>query len=182
MEYHEVITLKDGRECILRNGMGQDAQVVLDNFNLTHEQTDFLASYPDEKAFTLEQEEKYLREKAESPDEVEIIAIVDGVVAGTAGLDKISPREKVSHRIEFGISVDQAYWGLGIGRALLQACVACARRAGYAQVELDVVADNTRAVTLYESEGFVEFGRNPKGFRSRTTGWQELVLMRLELD
>ena len=25
-------------------------------------------------------------------------------------------------------------------------------------------------------------GRNPKGFRSRTTGWQALVLMRLELN
>ena len=25
-------------------------------------------------------------------------------------------------------------------------------------------------------------GRNPKGFRSRFSGWQELVLMRLDLD
>ena len=32
-----------------------------------------------------------------------------------------------------------------------------------------------------ESEGFVQYGRNPKGFRSRYSGWQELVLMRLEL-
>ena len=31
------------------------------------------------------------------------------------------------------------------------------------------------------SVGFVEYGRNPKGFRSRLTGWQEVVLMRLEL-
>ena len=27
-----------------------------------------------------------------------------------------------------------------------------------------------------------KIGRNPKGFRSRFSGWQELVLMRLELD
>lgn len=33
----------------------------------------------------------------------------------------------------------------------------------------------------YDSFGFVEYGRNPKGFRSRHTGWQELILMRLEL-
>ena len=26
-----------------------------------------------------------------------------------------------------------------------------------------------------------KIGRNPKGFRSRFSGWQELVLMRLEL-
>ena len=35
---------------------------------------------------------------------------------------------------------------------------------------------------VYESVGFREYGRNPKGFRSRLSGWQELVLMRLELD
>ena len=29
--------------------------------------------------------------------------------------------------------------------------------------------------------GFTEYGRNPRGFRSRTAGWQPLSLMRLEL-
>ena len=48
-------------------------------------------------------------------------------------------------------------------------------------MELEVVAENMSAVGLYESVGFVEYGRNPKGFRSRSTGWQEVVLMRLEL-
>ena len=45
-----------------------------------------------------------------------------------------------------------------------------------------MVADNASAIALYKSVGFVEYGRNPRGFRSRFTGWQELVLMRLELD
>ena len=58
----------------------------------------------------------------------------------------------------------------------------CAKAAGYAQMELEVVAENKTAIALYESVGFVEYGRNPKGFRSRLTGWQELVLMRLELN
>ena len=43
------------------------------------------------------------------------------------------------------------------------------------------VAENEAAIALYRSEGFVEYGRNPKGFYSRYSGWQELVLMRLEL-
>ena len=54
--------------------------------------------------------------------------------------------------------------------------------AGYTQLELEVVAENRAALALYKSVGFEEYGRNPKGFRSRTGGWQELVLMRLELD
>ena len=65
---------------------------------------------------------------------------------------------------------------------MTEACIACARAAGYAQLELAAVAENEKALALYRSVGFTEFGRNPKGFRSRLSGWQELVLMRLELD
>lgn len=67
-------------------------------------------------------------------------------------------------------------------RALVSACIDCAKSAGYSQVELEVVSDNIGAISLYESLGFTEFGRNPRGFRSRVRGWQELVSMRLELD
>ena len=38
------------------------------------------------------------------------------------------------------------------------------------------------AVALYQSLGFVEYGLNPRGFNSRTTGYQELIDMRLELE
>ena len=62
-----------------------------------------------------------------------------------------------------------------------EVCIQCAKDAGYLQLELDVVADNERAVSMYKKAGFVEYGRNPKGFRSRITGFQELVSMRLEL-
>ena len=78
--------------------------------------------------------------------------------------------------------MDRAYWGLGVGRALTVACIECARAAGYVQLELEAVAENKAALALYKSVGFEAYGRNPKGFRSRVTGWQELVLMRLELN
>ena len=80
-----------------------------------------------------------------------------------------------------GISVLKEFWGLGLGKALMNACIQSAKKAGYKQLELNVVAENERAVALYKSFGFVEFGRNPKGFNSRTSGFQELVYMLLEL-
>lgn len=182
MKYRKTICLKDARECLLRNGAEQDGQAVLDIFNLTHAQTDYLLSYPEENSFTPEQEASFLKEKTESADEIEIIAEISGQVVGTAGIGHIGLKEKVRHRAEFGISVDKAYWGLGIGRALTEACIECAKEAGYAQLELEVVAGNANAISLYQSVGFTEYGRNPRGFRSRLTGWQELVLMRLELN
>ena len=80
------------------------------------------------------------------------------------------------HRAEFGISILKEYWGFGIGRALINACVQCAKEAGYVQLELDVVADNTRAIALYQSVGFQEYGRNPKGFRSKTQVFRSLCI------
>ena len=182
MKYEKKVTLKDGRSCVIRNGTEDDAQAVLDNFILTHRQTDYLATYPEEASFTLEQEKDYLKKKEASEKEAALIAEVDGVIVGTAGVDRLGSIEKVRHRATFGISIDQAWWGLGIGRALTEACIECARNAGYSQLELEVVEDNSRAVRLYKSEGFCEYGRNPKGMRSRQSGWQPIVLMRLELN
>jgi len=181
MTYQKAINLKDGRTCILRNGTAADGKSVLDIFNLTHEQTDWLLSYSDENRFDAQQEADFLQAKTDSPDEIEILAEIDGRVVETAGISRVGTKDKVKHRAEMGISVDKDFWGLGIGRALTSACIECAKEAGYAQLELDVAAQNERAITLYESEGFVQYGRNPKGFRSRYSGWQELVLMRLEL-
>ena len=181
MEYHMIITLKDGRACTLRNGTAEDGQALLDLFNLTHTQTDYLLSYPEESTHTVQQEADFLKQKTESADEIELLAELDGKVVGSAGISCVGRKEKIRHRAEFGISVDKAHWGLGIGRALTEGCIECARTAGYVQLELEAVAENKSALALYRSVGFQEYGRNPKGFRSRLTGWQEVVLMRLEL-
>lgn len=181
MKYNKTILLKNGTECCLRNGLESDGRAVLDNFNLTHGETDYLLSYPDENSFDAIQEGQFLKEKTESKNEIEIIAIIGGVVAGTAGIEAIGSKYKVKHRAEFGISVAKAFWGLGIGGALMEACIECARKAGYIQLELNAVLDNERAISMYESAGFVEYGRNPKGFNSRTGGFQEVAYMRLEL-
>ncbi len=182
MEYSSTVTLKDGRACILRNGTASDGQALLDIFNLTHTQTDYLLTYPEEHSYTSEDEAELLRRKTDSVDEIELLAELDGKVVGCAGINCVGRKEKIRHRAEFGISVDKAYWGLGIGRALTEACIECAKKAGYIQLELEVVAENRSAIGLYESAGFVEYGRNPKGFLSRFTGWQEVVLMRLDMD
>lgn len=182
MQYEKTVLLKNGKNCLLRSAGAADAKAVCDIFRKTHQETDFLLSYPEESSMTEESERKFLGEKEKSDRAIEICAFLDGHLAGFAGIDAVGDKEKIRHRAEFGISVEKAYWGLGIGRELTLACIECAKKAGFSQLELDVVVDNSRAVSLYESVGFREYGRNPRGFRSRVTGWQELVLMRLELD
>ena len=181
MKYHQTVVLKNGKEALLRNGESADGAAVFEVFNRTHAETDYLLSYPDENSFDAEQEAGFLDKKTNSPNEIELLALVDGKLAGTAGIEAVGNKYKVRHRAEFGISILKEYWGLGVGKALAEACIECAREAGYAQLELNVVAGNERALALYRSLGFEEFGRNPKGFRSRTSGFQELIYMLLKL-
>ena len=182
MKYYKEIKLKDGRTCVLRNGDYGDGQAVFDIFMLTHGQTDYLLSYPEENSFTQKQEAEFLKEKTDSSDEIEIIAVVDDKVVGTAGIDCVGRKFKTRHRADFGIAVDKNYWRLGIGDALTAACIECAKKAGYTQLELNAVAENRAAINLYKKYGFGEYGRDPRGFNSRVSGYQELVYMRLELD
>ena len=140
-----------------------------------------MLSYPDEISLSADGEADFLKKKTESENEIEIIAIVDGEVAGTAGINALGNKYKVKHRAEFGIAIMKKYWGLGLGGALTKACIDCAKEAGYTQLELDVVAENEGAISLYKKMGFTEYGRNPKGFNSRIGGYQELVYMLLDL-
>ncbi len=66
----------------------------------------------------------------------------------------------------------------GVGRDLLIAVNAHARRAGCAHVELEVAASNVAALALYRSVGFFEVGRRPRYY---TVPLDDAVLMTLDL-
>lgn len=181
MIYNKAVKLRNGKECILRNAESSDAEAFQRYFALAHSETDFLTTYPDESKRNLEQTAERLEDTKKSETDIEICAFVDGTLVGSAGNCMIHDREKTRHRAEFGISIIKEFWGIGIGSALTRECIECAKKAGFLQLELEVVSENKNAIKLYQKYGFVEFGRNPRGFKTREGKWQELVLMRLEL-
>ena len=58
----------------------------------------------------------------------------------------------------------------------MNACIECARNAGYVQLELNVVAENTRAIAMYERAGFVEYGRNQRVFSLERQDFRNLSI------
>ena len=181
MKYKNEVILKDDVKCLIRNMNENDAAESIRNFVITHTETDFLISYPDEIRLTIEEEAIILKMCSKNDNAVKIAAFIDNRIVGTADIDSISNKEKLCHRAIFGIAVEKAYWGRGIGRALTLACIECAKKAGYLQIELEVVADNNTAIRLYKSVGFHEYGRIFRGYQARN-GWQTLILMSLKLD
>jgi [ribosomal protein S18]-alanine N-acetyltransferase len=77
------------------------------------------------------------------------------VMAGYAGIMFI-PGGKQADVLT--IAVRQAYWGRGIGSALLDALLTAARDRGCTEVFLEVRADNPRAHGLYLRRGFEDLG------------------------
>ena len=63
-----------------------------------------------------------------------------------------------AHRGTLGIGLLPEWRGRGVGRRLLEATLAQARRSGFKRIELDVHADNSRAIAFYEKVGFVREG------------------------
>ena len=54
-----------------------------------------MLSYPDENSYDPEQESHFLEEKTNSPNGIEIVAIVNGRVVGTAGIEAVGTKYKV---------------------------------------------------------------------------------------
>ena len=63
-----------------------------------------------------------------------------------------------AHRGTLGMGLLPEWRGRGVGRRLLEATLVQARRSGFKRIELDVHADNPRAIALYEKAGFVREG------------------------
>jgi ribosomal protein S18 acetylase RimI-like enzyme len=77
------------------------------------------------------------------------------------------PRAKAHHTAHVaGMMVRADARGLGLGRALLDECIARSRAAGGIELlTLSVTAGNTPALRLYERAGFVRYGALPRAIR-----------------
>ena len=166
---------------LLRSARPEDAQEVLRIYELVRGQTEYLLSYPGESTMTFDEERGFLEGREASPNALFLCAFLDGTLVGTAGIAAVGSYQKLRHRAQMDVAIDRACWGRGIGRAMVQACLECAREAQYLQVELSVVEENRRAVELYRRFGFEQFGRNPCGLRTRDGRWQTVADMRMEL-
>nr|WP_294466165.1 GNAT family protein [uncultured Sellimonas sp.] len=152
------------KKIALRNAGEQDAQLLLDYMKKTSEETRFLVREPEEFTMTEEQEAEFIKHINDSETDLMLLAFLDGVFIGNSSFSGMN-RMRYRHRASMGIALYQKYTGMGIGRAMIEKLLEIARETGYEQMELEVVADNKRAVHLYESIGFQIYGTFPDNMK-----------------
>lgn len=81
------------------------------------------------------------------------------------------------HGGTLGIGLLPDYRGRGIGRRLIEAAIAAADARGFERIELTVLADNARAIRLYEATGFEREGLMRASSRFGDRDYRDVVLM-----
>ena len=157
--------LPDGRLLTIRSARPSDAASVAEHRRITSGETHFMARCPEECTQDADRLTASLQAMEEDVQNFTVTAFDGQTVVADLWVQRVSEHLKMRHRASLGISIQAAYCGCGLGRRLLTLAIAQARENGFSQLELGVYANNARAIHLYRSLGFEDFGCTPCAFR-----------------
>jgi len=159
--FRKNVKLKNGEHLLIRNAVESDAAELIRFFRKVTSETDFLVTKPEEVVMSIEQEKSIIRAHLEKENSLFLVALLVDRIVGSLNFIGGS-RERTKHKGEFGMSVLKDFWGLGIGSALLQSLIEWTKGSGIRKIQLEVMADNERAINLYKKFGFKIEGRKEK--------------------
>lgn len=172
-------TLRDGSLCLLRSPRPEEGEAVLRHLRRVAEESPYTAFLPEELKRTIREEQAFLKRQLASPDRMMLACFAGERLVGLGGLGPAASGRKCRHRAELGLSIRRRWWGQGLGGLLAEALCGEAAQMGYERMELEVVEDNARAVSLYERLGFVRCGCLPDAYRLNGESQAALLMSRV---
>ena len=175
------IVLKDGSKMIIRRARKEDAPPIIRYLQQVGGESDFITFGRGEFEKTVEEEERFIESISSQKNALFILAEKDGRIIGNLSFAG-GPRKRVEHVGEFGVTVLKEFWGIGVGKALIQHLIDWSRETGIIRkINLRVRTDNFSAISAYEKLGFVQ-----EGIRTRDLCidgvFHDSICMGLEID
>lgn len=170
--------LANGQHLRIREVKTDDAAALLEMFRKAVCETDFLMTTPAEAHnLTIEQERDFITGYLRNHNQLFLIGDVEGQMAGTLSVTQ-AKLKKQQHAGEFGIVILQKYWNMGIARRMINTMMQWATTHPVIRyIHLKVMANNEKAIRLYQQFGFKEEGRKPKAVCQSPDNFQDIILM-----
>lgn len=158
-----VYDLKTGNKLSIRKIKEADSAAVVELWDKLGSESDNLTFGMGEFYFTPEQQRAFICSTSLRDNCIYLCAIADGKIVGCLNFIASSHRRLV-HRGDLGIGVLKAYWGQGVGSALMDYFMKWAGCSDIIKkIDLEVREDNLPAIALYLKYGFKIEGRVARG-------------------
>ena len=105
-----------------------------------------------------------------------LVSRADEAIVGWAALSAVSARSVYSGVAEVSVYVGERFRGLGLGRKLLEALIACSEECGIWTLQAGILADNVTSLELHRKCGFRVVGTRVR-IGKRNDTWRDVVLM-----
>ena len=148
----------------IRHAEVADAEAVVAYCEAVAGESDNLSFGEGEFGISVARERIFLESVLATDNHAYFLAECDGELVGTLSFQG-AQRPRTRHLVTFGMTVRQAWWGLGIGGALIDVMLAWAPRVGVTKINLSVRTVNAPAIRLYERKGFVHEGTETRSMR-----------------
>ncbi len=165
----------------MQHGCDADATTILEIHRDVLAEGEYFITEADEFRQTRAWKAAAIRELAGSRNSCFLVGRLDDHLVG-ALMAQGGHLRRSRHVARVEIFVAQPARGLGVGRALMDAVVDWARSNPEVQkLALNVFADNTRAIGLYERVGFEVEGRRVREYRLGDGTWRDDLMMSMWL-
>ena len=141
----------------IREAIPDDAEKMILYLNQVGGESDNLLYGENEFIVPVEGVKRKLAISKESENSIVLIAIENEQIIARAELEGYYAA-RIRHRAKFSISVKKEYWNQGIGTEMIKRIIDQAKTMKIRIIELEVITDNLRAISLYHKMGFTDIG------------------------
>ena len=145
----------------IRIATSEDAEAALKYFAALQAE-ELETVYRVEVLPTLDQEIEFLSGFEACPDSAWFALESGGAIVGNLGI-RAESRPQTRHIGNLGMSILSPFRSIGLGTRLMEAALAWSSSTNLRRIQLEVLENNPRALSLYERFGFSTEGRRPGG-------------------
>ncbi|WP_088040768.1 GNAT family N-acetyltransferase [Bacillus sp. EAC] len=146
--------LKNGDSVTIREAKKDDAKSIIDFYNIVGGETNFLSFGKNEFIRDLIEYQNFLESTSNEENSIILLALKNNQIISIASINS-SQKERTKHVGTLGIVVKKDYWGLSLGKMLMEYLIKWATQNKISKkIQLTCNEDNEKAILLYKNLGF----------------------------